>query len=371
MRDTPMRKQLTAAGFFGLLFLTSALNASPLTPGNLSVVRVGNGTDPLVNTGNVFFLDEYTKTGTFVQSIAITGTGAAGLQLSGTATSEGALSLAGNGQSLVFAGYNPGATGFTGTGSLSSRTAAQAPRAFGSVDLNGTYAFGSTFAGNYSGGNVRGASSNGTGDTWGTGSNTGTVLVNAANPTGLVIQNAVTNTRVTNVVDGNLYFSTGSGSSRGILGFTGTPTSATAATSIISTGGSGDAYDFAFSPGPLQAGSYAYIADASSGVQRWDFNGTTWSNSRTFTATGNGLTGLAVDFTTNTIFATGPSAIWTAIDAGSGGAMTSLVSAPSGTAFRGIEVMPVPEPQAFVLTGIAAIPAVAFGVRRNILKANR
>ena len=41
------------------------------TPGNIVIYRVGDGTSSLVNTGNAVFLDEYTPSGTLVQSIAL------------------------------------------------------------------------------------------------------------------------------------------------------------------------------------------------------------------------------------------------------------------------------------------------------------
>ena len=45
--------------------------AAAFTPGNVVVYRVGDGSGSLVNTGNAVFLDEYTTSGTLVQSIAM------------------------------------------------------------------------------------------------------------------------------------------------------------------------------------------------------------------------------------------------------------------------------------------------------------
>src|SRR4051794_34133122 len=77
-------------------------------PGDLVIYRVGDGTHALANTGNAVFLDEYTTSGTLVQSVPVpTVAGGSNLPMvaSGTATSEGLLSLSPNGQYLAFTGY--------------------------------------------------------------------------------------------------------------------------------------------------------------------------------------------------------------------------------------------------------------------------
>ncbi len=79
-----------------------------ITEGNIVVYRVGTGTGSLANTGNAVFLDEYTPTGTLVQTIAMpTTTSGANRQLiaSGTSTSEGLINFSTNNQSLVLTGY--------------------------------------------------------------------------------------------------------------------------------------------------------------------------------------------------------------------------------------------------------------------------
>src|SRR4051794_6293280 len=60
---------------------------SPFTPDNLVVLKVGNGSATLVNTGNTVFLDEFTPAGALVQEVAVPGTNASvnkALTLSGT-----------------------------------------------------------------------------------------------------------------------------------------------------------------------------------------------------------------------------------------------------------------------------------------------
>ncbi|PYJ00172.1 MAG: hypothetical protein DME25_21345, partial [Verrucomicrobia bacterium] len=55
-----------------ILFLAAAvsdLRGAALTPGDLVIYRVGDGTAALGTTAASVFLDEYTTGGTFVQSI--------------------------------------------------------------------------------------------------------------------------------------------------------------------------------------------------------------------------------------------------------------------------------------------------------------
>src|SRR5262245_48524247 len=99
-----MKRTLAIA--LGALDAGSAMGA-PFTPGNLIIYRVGDGTGSLVNTGNAIFLDEYTTSGTLVQSVNVTSQAAGGaFMASGTATSEGMLTLSGNGQFIALTGYN-------------------------------------------------------------------------------------------------------------------------------------------------------------------------------------------------------------------------------------------------------------------------
>lgn len=86
------------------LFAVSAF--AQFTPGNLAVLRVGDGTQTIANTGNTIFIDEYTISGGLVNSIQLPDSGANALVLSGTATAEGFLALSADRQYLTLAGYN-------------------------------------------------------------------------------------------------------------------------------------------------------------------------------------------------------------------------------------------------------------------------
>ncbi len=90
------------------------------TPGDLIVYRIGDSTSPAgTSAATPVFLDEYTPSGTLVQSIALPSTTAAGLALtdSGKASSSGMLSLSPDGSQIALFGYdvNSGTAGATGS----------------------------------------------------------------------------------------------------------------------------------------------------------------------------------------------------------------------------------------------------------------
>ena len=89
-----------------LFALTIAGAHAQFSSGNLAVLRVGDGSTALVNTGHGIFIDQFTTSGSLVDSISIPSTGGGALILSGTATAEGALSRSSDGQYLTFYGYN-------------------------------------------------------------------------------------------------------------------------------------------------------------------------------------------------------------------------------------------------------------------------
>src|SRR5262245_39194582 len=139
---------------FGLMLLSSASAfAASITAGNLVLVRAaggpnGDGSAALQGGGTAaqVFLDEYTTAGVLVQSIAMPGTrnttvgSQRALTLSGTQNLEGQITLSGNGQYLIMAGYNQSVLG-SGTNNVPSggdgvTTAVE--RVIGRVGLDGT-----------------------------------------------------------------------------------------------------------------------------------------------------------------------------------------------------------------------------------------
>lgn len=341
--NTMKKTLLTIVGLFAL---SGAVVQAQFTEGNLIVSRVGDGVSTLANTGGPISLLEFTTTGTLTSTVNIS---TSVLQWSGLATSEGAISLSEDGKYLTVTGYIPP---FTGSGSLANRTDAQAPRGFVNVSYNGTVS-GAVAIGAFSGNNIRSGVSSNNG-TYFAGGTTGTVYRSTAG--NATIQSSTPNTRVVNIINGNLYFSTGSGSP-GVYRWTGTPTTATAQSAAIVglTGQGTSPYDFAFN----SLNTIAYIADSNIGVQKFTFDGVAWSHAYNITTSSNGLTGLAVDFSgpNPKIYAVNPSNLWYYEDTGTG-SMTSIATAGSNYAFRGLEFAPVPEPATWILLTIGAMAVI-------------
>src|SRR6478672_3541108 len=109
-----MRKSLTVFAIAAAIVATSSvfsgLRASGgFTLGNLVVYRVGDGIASLGSAATAVFLDEYTTAGALVQSIpmptAVNGTQKR-LTASGSATTEGFLTLSADGRYVVLTGYD-------------------------------------------------------------------------------------------------------------------------------------------------------------------------------------------------------------------------------------------------------------------------
>jgi len=91
-RKIPIMKILIHRVVGGCLALCFGLitHAQSFTAGNLAVLRLGDGTQTLTNSGNSLFLDQYTTNGSLMTSATIPDAGTSALLLSGTAGSEGA-----------------------------------------------------------------------------------------------------------------------------------------------------------------------------------------------------------------------------------------------------------------------------------------
>jgi hypothetical protein len=356
------------------VFALVGVSAAQFTPGNLVVLRVGDGTAALTNASTASFLDQYNTATANQASPSFTSSlptaGGTVLTISGTSTSDGQITRSATGQ-IIVAGYAtaPGTTGVTGT--LSSAV----NRVVNAVDASGTATRIGTTSTNFSGNNFRSAWSDGT-NSWGVGAGTGTVVF----PGDTVVSSTVLNQRVIQSFNGNLYTSTGSGTPGPIGIFqvgTGLPTGSTTSTSVIntSTTGTGTAspYGFAFNA----AGNVAYIADDRTaanggGIQKWTFNGTNWTLAGIFNSLSgtNGARGLAVDFggANPVLYATtNDNRLVTLIDTGSNFSDAAIVLATAGTnqAFRGVTFSPVPEPATVGLIGAAVLGCGAF-VRRML-----
>ena len=345
-----------------MLAFCSFIYAANFTPGNLVVVRIGDGSASLSNASSAVFLDEYTPAGTLVQSVAIP-TAASGnnhsLTLSGSATSEGALTLSVNGQLLVLAGYD------AGTGKTSVATDSTINRTIGTVSSNGTINTATGFlAGSaYKKNNFRGAAtqdgsafwssgagSSGTGGTW-------YVTSGSFTSSATQISSTISSTRVVNIFGGQLYTSSSSSSYHGVNSVgSGLPTS-TGQTSANLPGfpaadTSSSAYGFYFFDlNPNVPGvDVAYVCDdraaSGGGLLKYSLVSGSWVlNGNISSSAGlRGVTGYS-SCSGVKLFISGQGGLYTFTDA-SGynqpltGSLTQLVTPATNTVIRGVAFAP-------------------------------
>lgn len=315
-------------------------------PSNLVVLRVGDGAQTLINSGNTLFLDQFASNGAYVNTMALPDSGTSALLISGVATSEGYMTLSGDGRLLAVAGYNTNRGALTK--SLSSSTSAAVPRVIGTIDGAGNYTLAATTSVEYSADNLRAGATDGNNNFWGAGSGDGTWYF-GNNDAPASVQDSIANCRVINVMNGNLVFSTQSGVS-GLYSLGGLPETTAATNLMFATGSSSSPEDFAINAET----NLAYVADDSStgGIQRWQYSSGSWSNAYTLSsgAAGIGARSLTVDFSgaNPVIYAvtaeTAANRLIAITDLGAGSEAVTLVSCPPGELFRALKFAPVLNP---------------------------
>jgi hypothetical protein len=331
------------------LALTAAFAASAtaqITPGNLVVVRVGAGAAPLSNASQAVFLDEYTPTGTLVQTLPMP-TAASGanrpLTNSGTATSEGFLQLSADGRYLVSAGYGTP----PGTASVASSATAVVNRVVARTALDGTIDTSTAITDALSGNNIRSATSDDGSRFWVAGANDGIrfIALGASTSVGLNTT-APTNNRVVGIANGQLYATAATGAFRGVSAVgTGLPTTAGQTITLLPgfpTVAGPSSYDFFFaSPSTL------YVADdrtIGGGIEKWTESGGTWTLQYTLapgTGVGcRGLTGAVAGGIASLWATTTSSEIVRVTDVGAASPFMLVAVSQPDTVFRGIRRVP-------------------------------
>ncbi len=352
----------------------AAGRAATFTAGDVVVYRVGDGSSNLVNTGNPVFLDEYTPTGTLVQSIAMPATTSGAnrpLIASGTAQTEGMLTLSGNGQYLLLTGY---ATTTGGTASLKSQSASVVNRVVGRVDFAGNINT-TTALGDFADGDTprSAASTNGT-DLWVTGNTGGVRYATIGSTTSTSLAAAVPSGYQVGIAGGQLYATTHTSPNFLVSVGSGLPTTGgQAIASLLPTGNSltsPDTFFFADLDPATPGLDTVYVADDSNGIMKYCYSASTgaWVYEGNKGSGSNGYRGLTGEVLSNgsvMLFSTrngGGGAAGggqlVSIDDASGfdntttGSFTLLATASNDTAFRGVALAPVsavPEPSALLL----------------------
>ena len=217
MKNLSTSRVLSCLAFLLLLWPFAAA-AGPFTPGNIVVMRVGDGTAAIgSNVAGATFLLEYTPSGTLMQTIALpTATAGANHILTNTASSssDGSMTRSVDGRYLVLTGYDaaPGTTGLTTT------TATANNRVIGRIAADGTVNTSTLINDAFSAGNIRGAASVDGSTFYAVGSNSGVHYLPLGNTgtTTALNTSSPTNLRTINIFGGNLYIASATGTFNGL-----------------------------------------------------------------------------------------------------------------------------------------------------------
>jgi hypothetical protein len=323
---------------------------SQFARGNLLVLQVGTNA-----AGTPGVLNEYSPAGGPCLSQMALPTSGSNAMLFGSTGYGSGLSLSPDGRTLFITGYSVPSGSYSGSSIDGSSTTVSPAvlRAIGSVNAAGTFTVSVTTT-QFTGTNLRSAGTDGHGNFWGGGGAGGIVYLGVNSPA-VTLSTLSSGTRNLNLVNGRLFYTVGSGQ-QGIMAFTGAPTSVATETMFVNTAGHGSAtaspVGFAFNP----AMTVVYVADNRSastggGIQRYNWNGTAWVWAYTLGYTlssSKQVWELAADFSgPNPILyaTTGESSANNVVcvtDTGAASAFTTLATAATGDAFRGIAFAPTP-----------------------------
>jgi predicted extracellular nuclease len=353
-----LRRPVVGALFVSLVAsAVGVVSAAPaqavgFSPGNIVVARVGSGDAALSGAAAPVFLDEYTQAGQLVQSVALP-TANAGtnrrLTMSGSASSEGALAQSQDGRYLTLAGYDAD----PGTASVASSSTSTVSRVVARVDGNGDADTSTAISDAFSGNNVRGAVSDDGSRFWAVGANGGVRLATLGSGSTTQVNSAApTNLRAAVASGGQLYVSTGSGTT-GIYAIgSGLPTTGGQTPVLVAAVPS----PYAFVPldrDPAVPGvDTLYVADDSGspggGVLKFSFDGTTWTARGSIRPGGSAVRGLtgAPSGAGVTLFGTTSTNALVKVDDAAGynepinATATTLRTAAANTVLRGVAFAP-------------------------------
>ncbi len=292
-----LKKIVITAGIAILFTTTQHVNAQ-FKKGSLVVLRVGSDTATVALTSSATpaYLDEFSPTGTKIKEFPIPVTGTAALTMSGTATSEGGITLTSDGKRIIVAGY----AAPVGTLSIAKTFSSAVHRIIDEINAAGTVTLAASSDTFQSGNNMRSAVSDTFKHYWGAGGAGGTTFY--GNGTPAVLQSFTVNTRVVDIYKKELYFSTGS-----ITGDSGIGVyqvgkglqkkAGQTITPIVLTGATSSPYGFVFNA----TGTVLYVATddtLSGGIQKWMKKKGVFTLIKTFSVGAKlGCRGVCADFT--------------------------------------------------------------------------
>ena len=184
--------------------------ATSLTPGDVVVERDGTGAEALASSATPVYLNEFQPTGSLVTSLALPTTVSGSnkpLLDSGSATSDGELTLSENAQCVVMAGYDAP----VGTEKITESNDKTDPRTVALINEKGEINTTTALTNVVNEGNTRGATSSECKKIWVSGNGTkttgGVIYAKLGETTGTQLDEADTNVRGVQAVDGQLYTS--------------------------------------------------------------------------------------------------------------------------------------------------------------------
>ncbi len=337
--------------------LPTAVTPPTVTLPNVAVYRVGQGSASLSSAGTAVFIDTINPNdganGAVVNTVALPTTAGNGnnpLVASGTASSEGLLTLSVDGKALILTGYGAA----LGTANISSSASKTVPRIVGRIDAAGNVNTATAITDAYSANNIRSAASVDGSGFYVSGGNSGVRYYSLGSSVGTSISATTTNLRQLNIFGGQLYVSSGSGTNtKGVLSVgSGLPTTTSTTTRLngLSDTLTGNSYSFYMADlsAAVNGPDTLYIADGTSGIQKFSFDNTTWTASGIVSGAVSGLTGInnAGQVTLFAVNAAGTQLLKLADTSGYGGALTGtpsvVATAKTNTVFRGVALAAQP-----------------------------
>ena len=320
--------------------LTISVVTPSFTRGNLVVLRSGDGSAALSSAATAVFAVEYTTSGSATGfSVALPTTTVSGvppITISGSASSEGQMTMSAERDRLILEGYN----GVAGTSSIVNTTASANAREIFAINSSGNYSLGASSNTAYSANNIRSATASGT--------NYFSAGTASSAPNGIVYLNSnttlattPTNTRVVQIFNGQTYFSASSSPFLGVAKMgTGIPTTSGQTATQLNSSNDGSSYGFSISPD----GTTLYIADDAAGILKYTGSGTSYT--LTYTVNATPARGLVVDYSGSspviyaTTTASSANTIIKITDVGAFSSASTIATAATNTGFRGLQFSP-------------------------------